>query len=113
MVYKSFIKKKSENDYLKPVRFGGNSFFIKGNLKKFEKILALRPWEGFQIVPRHIGQKKQYLKSRIYEHKYSFKTENSECSNSTNPGHNFDFSSPKIINREIKNNNNSFRNDEF
>ena len=52
----------------------------------------------------YIGQTKQYLKSRIYEYEYSIRTKNSECTmlanHSTNLSHNFDFSNPKILDKE-------------
>ena len=44
------------------------------------------------------------LKSRIYEHEYSIITTNSECTmlanHSTNLKHNFNFSNPKILDKE-------------
>ena len=49
----------------------------------------------------YIGQTKQ---SRIYEHEYSIRTKNSECTmlanHSSNLKHNFDFSNPKILDKE-------------
>ena len=51
---------------------------------------------------RYIGQTKQYLKSRIYEHEYSIRTKNCTIlpNHSTNLKHNFDFSNPKILYKE-------------
>ena len=52
----------------------------------------------------YIEQTKQYLKSRIYEHEYSIRTKNTECTmlanHSTNNQHNVDFSNPKILDKE-------------
>ena len=53
----------------------------------------------------YIGQTKQYLKSRIYEHEYSIerKIPNVQCwlaNHSTNLKYNFDFSNPKILDKE-------------
>ena len=54
----------------------------------------------FSRFVTYIGQTKQYLKFRIYEHKYSIRTKNSECTMLTNLGHNFDFSNYKILDKE-------------
>ena len=52
----------------------------------------------------YIGQTKQYLKSRVFEHEYSIRMKNSECTmlanHSTNLKHNFDFSNPKNFDKE-------------
>ena len=118
LIYVSFPYIKGLSEYIKKILFVHNiqaTFkptnslsFLFSKLKDRDPLLnqnnLVYKIDCLNCDGTYIGQTKQYLKSRIYEHEYSIRTKNSECTmlanHSTNLKHNFDFSNPKILDKE-------------